>query len=85
MRWDNNIGIHLEHVDSTCQMWEGHCISMFQKILSFKEKFMSHKILSLKKKFIYYKIKIYHMAGVYLCLEADVEIFIKCLTKESNT
>lgn len=46
---------------------------------------MSHKILSLKKKFIYYKIKIYHMAGVYLCLEADVEIFMKCLTKESNT
>lgn len=46
---------------------------------------MSHKILSLKKKFIYYKIKIYHMAGGYLCLEADVEIFMKCLTKESNT
>lgn len=39
---------------------------------------MSHKILSLKKKFIYYKIKIYHMAGGYLCLEADVEIFMKC-------
>ena len=25
------------------------------------------------------------MAGGYLCLEADVEIFMKCLTKESNT
>ena len=50
-------------------------MSMFHKIPSLKEKLLSHEILFLKVKLIFYKIKIYHMAGGYLCLEADVEIF----------
>ena len=60
-------------------------MSMFHKIPSLKEKLLSHEILFLKVKLIFYKIKIYHMAGGYLCLEADVEIFMRCLTNESNT